>query len=57
MAKAIRILEVPLYLLVIVMACYELGAPGTALFLVLISFARLFVNNITDGSVYKHKGE
>ena len=55
MAKAIRILEVPIYLLVIAMACYEIGAPGTAVFLVLVSFARLFTNTITDDSVYKHK--
>jgi hypothetical protein len=57
MAKAIRILEVPIYLLVIAMACYEFGAGGTALFLILVSFARLFTNTITDDSIYKHKGE
>jgi len=57
MAKAIRILEVPIYLLVIAMACYEFEAGGTAIFLVLVSFARLFTNTITDDSVYKHKGE
>ena len=33
MAKAIRILEVPIYLLVLAMGCYEVGAPGTAIFL------------------------
>ena len=53
MAKAIRILEVPIYLLVIAMACYEFGAGGTAIFLVLISVARLFTNTISDSSVYK----
>jgi len=53
MAKAIRILEVPIYLLVLAMWCYELGAPGTALFLILVSFARLFSNTITDESIYK----
>jgi len=57
MAKAIRILEVPIYLLVLAMGCYEFGAGGTAVFLVLVSFARLFTNTITDDSVYKHKGE
>ena len=57
MAKAIRILEVPIYLLVIAMACFELGAPGTAAFLVLVSIARIVVNSITDGSVYKQKSE
>ena len=29
MTKVIRILEVPIYLLVIAMACYEFGAGGT----------------------------
>ena len=53
MAKAIRILETPIYLLVIAMACYEFGAAGTALFLVIVSFARLFTNTITDDSTYK----
>mgnify|MGYP003389090744 FL=1 len=57
MAKAIRILETPIYLLVIAMACYELSAGGTAIFLVLISIARLFTNIITDEFIYKHKGE
>ncbi len=53
MAKAIRILEVPIYLLVIAMGCYEVGAPGTAIFLALVSIARIFTNTITDESVYK----
>ncbi len=57
MAKAIRILEVPIYLLVIAMACLELGAPGTAIFLGIVSVARIFANTITDDSVYKQKGE
>ena len=53
MAKTIRILETPIYLLVIAMACYELGAGGTSLFLILISAARLYANVITDKYVYK----
>jgi len=53
MAKAIRILEVPIYLLVIAMACYEFGAGGTAIFLILVSIARVFTNTISDSSVYK----
>ena len=57
MAKAIRILEVPIYLLVLAMGCYEVGAPGTAIFLVLVSVARLFTNIITDNSIYKQKGK
>jgi len=57
MTKTIRILEVPIYLLVLAMGCYEVGAPGTAIFLVLVSIARIFSNTITDSSVYKTKGE
>ena len=57
MAKAIRILEEPIYLLVLAMGCYEVGAPGTAIFLVLVSVARLFTNIITDNSIYKQKGK
>ncbi len=57
MAKTIRILEVPIYLLVLAMGCFELGAPGTAIFLIIVSVARIFVNTITDDSVYKTKGE
>ena len=57
MAKTIRILEVPIYLLVIAMACFELGAPGTAIFLIIVSIARIIVNTITDDSVYKKPGE
>ena len=53
MAKVIRILEVPIYLLVIAMGCYEVGAQGTAIFLTLVSIARIFVNTITDDSIYK----
>jgi hypothetical protein len=53
MRKYIRILEVPLYLLTIAMACYELGATGTTIFLILVSIARLVVNSITDEFVYK----
>ena len=53
MSKAIRILETPIYLLVIAMACYEAGAGGTAVFLTIVSAARFFVNTITDSSVYK----
>ena len=57
MAKAIRILETPIYLLVIALGCYEMGAGGTAIFLTLVSAARLFTNVITDDSVYKKSVE
>ena len=50
MRKPIRILEVPLYLLTIAMASYELGATGTT---ILVSILRLIVNTTTDSSVYK----
>ena len=53
MIKAIRILEVPLYLLVIALGCLEEGATTMAIILILISIARLVVNTITDTSVYK----
>ena len=53
MIKAIRILEVPLYLLVIALGCLEEGAITMAIILSLISIARLVVNSITDTSVYK----
>ena len=53
MSKAIRILETPIYLLVIAMACYEAGAGGTAVFLTIVSAARLFANTISDEYVYK----
>ena len=53
MSKSIRILETPIYLLVIAMACYEMGAGGTAIFLAIVSAARLYANIITYDSVYK----
>ena len=53
MRKAIRILEVPLYLLVISMMCFEFGSSLMALFLLIISIARLVVNVVTDEFNYK----
>ena len=53
MRKQIRIIEVPLYLLTMAMACYEMGATGTTIFLIIVSISRLIVNSITDSSVYK----
>ena len=53
MKRFIRILETPLYLLTIALACFEMGLYGTSIFLVLVSVARLYVNHITDDSVYK----
>ena len=53
MRKNIRILETPIYLLVIAMACYEMAAGGIAIFLAIVSAARLYTNIITYDSVYK----
>jgi len=53
MIKAIRILEVPIYLLVIALGCLEEGATIIAIILILVSIARLVVNTITDTSIYK----
>ena len=53
MRKNIRILETPIYLLVIAMACYEMAAGGIAIFLAIVSAARLSANIITYDSVYK----
>ena len=53
MSKSIRILETPIYLLVIAMACYEMAAGGIAIFLAIVSAARLYANIITYDSVYK----
>ena len=53
MIKAIRILEVPLYLLVIALGCLEEGAITMAIILILISIVRLVVNTITDTFIYK----
>ena len=53
MIKAIRILEVPIYLLVIALFCIENEATAMGIFLIVISIARLFTNHITDNSIYK----
>ena len=53
MIKVIRILEIPIYLLVIAMACLERGNTIIAIFLILMSMLRLVVNSITDEFNYK----
>jgi hypothetical protein len=54
MNKVIRMLEIPIYLLVIAMAVWEIEkAIGVSVFLVLVSIARLFTNIITDEFIYK----
>ena len=52
-AKPIRILEVPLLLLVIALACFERGNVGVAVFLIIVSIGRLIINSITDEFTYK----
>jgi hypothetical protein len=53
MIKAIRILEVPIYLLVIALFCIENESTAMGIFLIIISIARLFTNHITDDTIYK----
>ena len=52
-AKPIRILEVPLLLLVIALACFERGNVGVAVFLIIVSVGRVIINSITDEFTYK----
>ena len=54
MRKFIRVLEVPIYLLVIVMFCVEMGSIGVSIFLIIVSILRIITNVITDDSVYKN---
>ena len=54
MKKIIRILEIPIYLLIISMTIYEIEETvGIPMFLVLVSIARLFTNIISDEFIYK----
>lgn len=53
MRKAIRILEVPIYLLVLSLLSFEDGSNGIGSFLMIVSLVRLWLNSITDNSVYK----
>tara|TARA_R110000744_G_scaffold182967_1_gene302286 strand:+ start:737 stop:901 length:165 start_codon:yes stop_codon:yes gene_type:complete len=53
MSKVLRILETPILLLVIALACHELEAGGTAIFLTLVSIVKLITNVITDEFIYK----
>ncbi len=53
MVKLIRILEVPIYLLVISLCCFENGSPAMGTFIMVISAIRLWTNHITDDTIYK----
>ena len=55
MYKYIRILEVPIYILVIAFACFEAECIAISIFLLLVSIVRLIVNYITDQFIYKKK--
>jgi len=55
MIKYIRILEVPLYLLVLSLFCFDYEAIGIGIFLLIISVARLVVNVATDDTIYRGK--
>ena len=47
MRKAIQILEIPIYLLVIAFYSYTTGNPIMAFILLSLSIIRLYINNIT----------
>ena len=53
MRKMIRILEVPLYLLIIASYSVESGNYIMAIFLAIMSLVRLWLNHITDDITYK----
>ena len=54
MRKVVRILEIPIYLLVIALCVYEIEqAIGVSIFLIIVSVLRLIVNHATDQYVYK----
>jgi len=54
MRKFIRVLEVPILLLVISFGVYLDGGYITSLFLLTVSVIRLWVNVITDSTIYKN---
>ena len=54
MIKALRILEVPIYLLVIALFCIENGSIAMGIFLIVVSVGRLWTNHITDDIIYKN---
>lgn len=53
MKKLIRILEVPFYLLVISLVCFENGSISIAIFLLFVSIVRLIANEMTDQAIYR----
>tara|TARA_R100001015_G_C4601646_1_gene156599 strand:+ start:1000 stop:1203 length:204 start_codon:yes stop_codon:yes gene_type:complete len=55
--KAIRIIEVPIYLLAMGVGCLNNGQGTLGVVLLGISIFRLWTNHITDSSVYKDSNE
>ena len=55
MIKAIRILEVPIFLLTISFFCFENESNGMGSFLLIVSLLRLWANSITDSTIYKQR--
>jgi len=54
MAKVIRILEAPLYLLIIALCVYEIEQTASiSIIIVLVSVARLIANSSLDEFIYK----
>ena len=53
MRKILRILEVPLYLMVIALGTLEAGSTLMGMVLMIVSVARLWVNVITDQHTYR----
>jgi len=51
--RAVRILEVPLLLLLLAFNSYTDGSMGWAVFILIISIVRLFINHVTDDVIYK----
>ena len=55
--RVIRIVEVPIYLLAMAMGCWNSGSTTLAVVLLGVSLFRLWINHITDSSVYKDSNE
>jgi len=53
MRKLIRCIEVPVYLIAIGVGCLNDGQTGLAVSLMVISLVRLWVNVVTDSTVYR----
>ncbi len=54
MIRFIRIIEVPIYLLVIGLGCINEGSETLGIILLATSILRLWTNHITDEFIYKN---